>query len=79
MQYEENDSVSFGKLEQQNTGKNDLERNRLFPPPPTVRSPLLRSPLSTTEGVKKGISRQVSWAGFLFQTKVALQVKDKRI
>ena len=63
MQYEENDSVSFGKLEQQNTGKNDLERNRLFPPRPTfpqLRSPLLRSPLSTTEGVKKGISRQVS-------------------
>ena len=33
------------------------------PPPPTfpqLRSPLLRSPLSTTEGVKKGISRQVS-------------------
>ena len=69
MQYEENDSVSFGKLEQQNTGKNDLERNRLFPPPrptfpqlrsPQLRSPLLRSPISTTEGVKKGISRQVS-------------------
>ena len=54
MQYEENDSVSFGKLEQQNTGKNDLEINRLFPPPPP-HLPLPPAPLPPQhhQGCKK--------------------------
>ena len=57
MQYEENDSVSLESSSGKIQAKMILKGTGSSPPPPTfpqLRSPLLRSPLSITEGVKKG-------------------------